>query len=73
MSGRQIEFMPWYQPGSEMMRCGGDDGCAALLIEGDIEVHRKWHEKVERSEGQLKGLQNRIDNPQNYVRTQGAW
>jgi len=39
----KIEFLPWYQPGMPLVRCGGDDGCGALLVEGDAELHRKWH------------------------------
>lgn len=41
-----IEFLPWYQAGSDLVRCGGDDGCGALLVSGDTELHQKWHEKI---------------------------
>lgn len=45
-----IEYMPWYQPGSDLMRCGGDDGCGALVVEGDLELHSKFHRGIERTE-----------------------
>ena len=41
-----IEFMPMYVPATEMVRCAGDDGCGALLISGDAEMHQNWHDKV---------------------------
>lgn len=44
----RIEFLPWYQPGGDLVRCGGDDGCGSLIVEGDIEVHRRWHERIVR-------------------------
>lgn len=44
----KIEFMPWYQPGSPLLRCGGDEGCGALLVEGDTELHTKFHERVDK-------------------------
>lgn len=42
-----IEYLPWYHPGAEFLRCAGDGGCGALVVEGDIEVHNRWHEKIE--------------------------
>lgn len=42
-----IEFMPWYRPGADLLRCSGDGGCGALIMSGDAEIHVKWHEKVE--------------------------
>lgn len=43
-----IEFMPWYTPGeSDLVRCGGDEGCGALLVSGDTEMHLRWHKKME--------------------------
>lgn len=39
----QPEYMRWYHPGSELMRCLT---CAALLVEGDMEAHTAWHEKL---------------------------
>lgn len=44
-----IEFMRWYQPGGELVRCGGDGGCGALVVSGDAEVHLKWHERLSAS------------------------
>lgn len=38
-----IEFMPWYQTGAQMLRC---QECGTLLVDGDTEVHVRWHEKV---------------------------
>lgn len=43
-----IEYLPWYHPGAEFLRCAGNGGCGALIVEGDIEVHNKWHAKVEK-------------------------
>jgi hypothetical protein len=44
----KVEFHPWYQPGQQLVRCSGDDGCGCLLAEGDVQLHMKWHEKVDR-------------------------
>jgi hypothetical protein len=43
-----IEFMPWQAYGVYLLRCGGDGGCGALLVEGDTEVHQRWHERIEK-------------------------
>lgn len=39
-----IEYVPWYHPGSQLLRCLS---CAALVVEGDIELHNKWHVRIE--------------------------
>lgn len=39
------EYLPWYHPGSDMLRCSK---CASLIVEGDIETHTKWHQNLER-------------------------
>lgn len=39
--GVKIEFLPWYQPEGQLVRCSG---CAALVVSGDAETHVKWHE-----------------------------
>lgn len=44
----RIEFLPWYKPGADLVRCGGDEGCGALLMSGDTEIHLRWHERLER-------------------------
>lgn len=41
-----LEFMPWYGTAEQMVRCGGDDGCGALLMDGDTSLHQKWHDMV---------------------------
>lgn len=41
-----IEFQPWYNAGQQLVRCGGDSGCGALLLDGDAELHTQFHEKV---------------------------
>lgn len=41
-----IEFLAWYHAGSDLVRCGGDGGCGALLVSGDTELHKAWHEKI---------------------------
>lgn len=51
----RIEFLPWYRPGVPLLLCGGDDGCGLAVI--DMEQHRKWHERLERSRTvQKKGV-----------------
>lgn len=42
-----IEFQPWYQAGQQLVRCAGDGGCGALLLDGDIEVHQRLHDRIE--------------------------
>lgn len=39
-----IEFMPWYQPGTQLMRCLS---CGSLVASGDTEIHAEWHERLE--------------------------
>lgn len=43
-----IEYMAWYEPGTTLVRCGGDDGCGALLVNGDTELHTSWHNRLTR-------------------------
>ncbi len=38
-----IEFIPWYEPGTALVRCLL---CGGLLSSGDIELHTNWHEKI---------------------------
>lgn len=38
-----IEFVPWYQSGSALVRC---QECGAVVVEGDTELHTKWHEGI---------------------------
>jgi ferredoxin len=38
------EYIPWYHPGSQLLRCLS---CASLVVEGDIELHNKWHATLE--------------------------
>lgn len=45
-----IEFMPWYEGGATLLRCGGDGGCGALLSSGDTELHTRWHKRIEDTE-----------------------
>jgi len=40
-----IEFLPYYQPGAQLLRCLS---CSALLVSGDVETHTKWHEEIDR-------------------------
>lgn len=61
-----IELMPWYKPGESLLRCGGEDGCGALLIAGDAEVHARWHQRVKR-------IEDRLDRPADFARTRGSW
>lgn len=44
-----IEFQNWYMTGQQIVRCGGDGGCGALLLDGDTDVHVKFHEEVTRA------------------------
>lgn len=61
----RIEFLPWYQPGADLVRCSGDEGCGALLMNGDAEVHLKWHERIERMRqtSPKKGTHDPLDMP----------
>lgn len=38
-----IEFVPWYHAGSDLVRC---TGCAALVVSHDAEIHLAWHQAV---------------------------
>ena len=42
-----IEFMPWYGANQQLVRCGGDGGCGAVLMSGDTELHQRWHDKID--------------------------
>lgn len=70
--GVKIEFLPWYEPGAGMVRCGGDEGCGALLIEGDAPLHRRWHQRVEDTESLALRTANRINRPQDHTRVLGS-
>lgn len=48
-----IEFQPWYQSGQQLVRCAGDDGCGALLLDGDADLHMKFHERVTPTEKEI--------------------
>lgn len=37
------EYIPWYHPGSELLRCLL---CGALLVSGDTDIHTAFHERV---------------------------
>ena len=58
----KIEFMPWYEAGTALFRCGGDGGCGALLVSGDAELHIRWHRNIER-------LEKRLDRPADHEAT----
>jgi hypothetical protein len=62
----KIEYLPWYSPGENLMRCGGDMGCGALLVAGDTELHTKWHKRLYRAEAWL-------DRPADHTRVLGTW
>jgi hypothetical protein len=57
-----IVYLRWYSPGDEMVRCEGDDGCAALIVSGDAEKHTKWHEKI-----------GAALNAKPWTKTKGGW
>jgi hypothetical protein len=51
-----IEFMPWPHNVLYPLRCGGNGGCGALIVEGDIEVHMRWHQNVKGALRPVLGL-----------------
>lgn len=68
----KIEFLPWYQPNQNMLRCGGDGGCGALLVSGDAELHTKWHTRIDYIEALAIRTANRLDRPNDHARVLGA-
>jgi hypothetical protein len=42
----EIEFLPWYQPETAMLRCGGKTGCGALVMSDDAERHLQYHQDL---------------------------
>jgi hypothetical protein len=67
----KIEFMPWYEAGESILRCGGDDGCGAMLVSGDTEVHMKHHKRIDSIEEHLVRIENRINFPEHHARILG--
>lgn len=49
-----VEFLPWYQPDTAMLRCSGKGGCGALVMSDDAEQHLKFHEVLLYTPGAFK-------------------
>lgn len=47
-----IEYLPFYQPGTQLVRCLS---CCSLVASGDTETHAKWHERIEDGATHLPG------------------
>lgn len=67
-----IEFMPWYEAGRAMVRCGGDGGCGAVLVDGDTDLHRKFHKRIDDAEAAVVRTVNRLNFPEHHTRVLGV-
>lgn len=63
--------MEFYVPGRKMMRC---QACAAIVLDGDTELHSTWHEVLEANRVLLSALLDAIEHvePPKYGYLEGT-